>query len=144
MIRWVSALLVGALVLGGCGSVSPATAMATWASQSNYRANARTLIGTVVRSASALRDPSSTSADLHTVCAVVYLEADQLNAPLPTPDARATALVSEALIAIGRGASECYNASASEAARRRSIAFFSLGLGSLSEATARIASVAAP
>ena len=144
MIRWGGALLVGALVLGGCGSVSPATAMTTWAAQSNYRANAKTLIATVVRSASALGNPSSTSADLHTVCAVLYLEADQLNAPLPTPDARATALVSGALIDIGRGASECYDASASESARRRSIAFFSKGLGVLSEATARIASIAAP
>lgn len=144
MIRVVALLLAAGLLLSACGSISASKAMANWATQNGYTANVKTLTNDAKHAALALRDPSSSSASLHTVCAVLNLETEQENSALPTPDNQATNLISKALNTLGAGSVECYGASSNVAKRARALRSLSSGVLYLSEASARVASVATP
>ena len=91
-------------------------------------------------SVKALKIPSESNQDLHTVCAVMYLESDEAGAALPTPDTLATKLLGEAYVSLNAGANVCYDAGADVATRSRAIDDLARGVGELNEAYARIKS----
>jgi uncharacterized protein YceK len=136
-------LLIAGLLLSACGSVSVATAMSKWVSQSDYVANNHTILNDARHSANALRHAAMTDLDLHTVCAVLYLETEQANSALPTPDHQTTILLGQAYNNLGAGANVCYDAANSTAKRARALRYLTLGVAQLSEASARVASVTA-
>lgn len=144
MIRTAGAVLVAGLVLSACGSISSATALATWVAQSGYLSTASILLHDVKHSVSALARPNEPSVDLHTVCGVLLLDTQKANASLPTPDDQATALLSKAYTNLGAGANECYGAASSVSKRATALRSLTSGVASLSEASARIASVSTP
>jgi hypothetical protein len=115
--------------------------MAKWASQSSYVANNHTLLNDARHSASALRNASMTNLDLHTVCAVLYLESEEANAALPTPDQQTTTILGKAYNNLGAGANVCYDAANNTAQRTRALRYLTAGVADLSEASARIASI---
>ncbi len=137
-------MLAAGLLLGACGSVSASTAMATWATQSNFTKNAKALLSDAQHSARVLRTSTSSNADLHTVCGVLLYEVESANASLPTPDGQATELLSSAYTELGAGANQCYRAQQSASERARSLASLTAGAAALSEASARIAVASLP
>lgn len=144
MIRALGALLVAGILLCACGSISAATALTSWVVQSSYLSSAKTLATDARHSADVLKSPTTSNADLHTVCGVMLFDTESANASLPTPDTRATTLLSKAYTDLGTGANECYVASSSVSARARALGSLTSGLADLSEASARIASASAP
>ncbi len=144
MIRALGALLVGGLLLSACGSISSATALTSWVVQSSFLSSAKALVTDAQHSAGQLKSLSSSDADLHTVCGVLLVDTESANASLPTPDGRATTLLSKAYTNLGAGANECYGASSNVSARAKALASMTLGLADLSEASARIASASTP
>lgn len=132
------ALLLAGLVLGACGTTSLASAMRSWVAQSSFRTSVPILISDAHHAASALRSSTSSSNDLHTVCAVLLVETEQANASLLTPDHQASSLLSRAYTNFGAGAHECYGAGASAPQRTKALASLATGMAALSEATARI------
>jgi hypothetical protein len=135
--RLLVALLVAGVLLSACGTTSPSNAMKKWISQSAYRANLSTITGDVRKAAKELHKSDATSNDLHTICAVVILDANQANASLPTPDSQATALLAKAYDDIGAGGNKCYVA-VSAGARTSALTWLSRGMAALSEGTARV------
>jgi hypothetical protein len=136
--RRLAALLVSGMLLAACGTVSASSALRTWVKDSGFHSAVSTLRTDARKSAAQLRNASATANDLHTVCGVMDLEAQQANASLPTPDDQATSLLSRAYDALGAGATECYGASPSASARATAIATLERAIALLSEASARI------
>jgi hypothetical protein len=117
--------------------------MASWVKQSSYLSGAKAVARDARHSASALEKATTSSVDLHTVCGVLLVDTESANASLPTPDNRATTLLSDAYTNLGAGANECYNAAASTSARATALKSLAKGLNDLAEASARIASASA-
>ena len=132
-------MALAGLLLGACGTISASSAMRNWVSQSGYHDTAAAILVDAEHAANAIRQPSVTVLQLHTVCGVLLYELGQANASLPTPDDQASTLLSNAYSQLGAGANQCYRA-------RRVVALSSLtrGAASLSEARARIAAVSQP
>ena len=139
MIRRVVALFASGLLLGACGSVSASTAMVDWVSQSGYAATAKAVLVDAKNAAQDLRDPSTSIAELHTVCGVLLYEDSQANASLPTPDDQASQLLASAYGELGAGANQCYRGQ-----RVRALASLAKGVALLSEAGARITAASLP
>jgi phosphoketolase len=139
VIRRLIALLVSGLVLGACGSISASTAMTNWVSQSGYVATAKAVFVDAEHAALELKNPSSTTAQLHTVCGVLLYEVQQANASLPTPDDQASNLLSNAYGDLGAGANQCYRDQ-----RIRAHETLAKGAALLSEASARIGAASLP
>jgi hypothetical protein len=139
-------LVASGVVLAACGSVSPSSAMSKWLSQSQFRANLSTLQADVRASAKQLRLASATPNDLHTVCAVLDIDVESLNASLPTPDKQSTALLAKAYNDLGAGANQCYAADSRSSVRTSALDWLNKGMAALSEGSARlrVASGAAP
>lgn len=144
MIKRVVAFLCVGLVLAACGTITPAKAMQSWVTQSNFETNVKLVLSDARHSVTALTDPSTGANDLHTVCAVLYLQDQELNASLPTPDDQASSLLARAYGDVGAGANECYEVRASQSVRARAVANIQKGVAFLSEGTARIASETQP
>jgi hypothetical protein len=144
VIKHLALLLAAGLLLAACGSVSASSAMISWATQSNFATNAKSLYVDTQHSARALRTPSISKADLHTVCGVLLLEAQAANSSLPTPDAQATKLLSGSYADLGAGANQCYRAESNLATRATAIASLAKGAALLAEATARVATTSLP
>lgn len=144
MIRTLGVLIAAGLLLSACGSISGATAMTSWVVQSKYVSNAKTLAMDAAHSADALKNPSTSSAGLRTVCGVQDYDAEALNSSLPTPDNQSTNLLAKALNTLGAAANECYDAGSSISARSKALATDAKGVADLAEASARITSAATP
>lgn len=138
MIRRLAALLVAGLLVSACGTVSAASALRSWVSQSSFHSAIASLRSDAVHSAKVLRDAGASTNQLHTVCAVLDFETLQANAALPTPDDQATALLAKAYNNFGAGANECFHAANSANRRARAIASLEVAVSALSEATARV------
>jgi hypothetical protein len=141
VIKVLGVLLIAGLVLSACGTVSVASAMSKWVSQSSYVANNHTLLNDARHSADALRLTSMTNLDLHTVCAVLFLESEQANSALPTPDHQTTTILGKAYNNLGAGANTCYDAAHDPGKRARALTYLTMGVSQLSEASARITSI---
>ncbi len=138
MIRRLAALLVAGLLVSACGTVSAASALRSWVSQSSFHSAVASLRGDAVHSAKVLRDARASTNELHTVCAVLDVETLQANAALPTPDDQATALLAKAYNNFGAGANECFHAANSASRRAQAVASLEVAVSALSEATARV------
>jgi hypothetical protein len=141
VIRLLAALLLAGLLLSACGSISATKAMTKWVSESSYVSNNHTLLNDARHSDNALHDAAMTNLDLHTVCAVLYLETEEANAALPTPDHQTTTLLGKAYNNLGAGANVCYDAANNVTQRDRALAYLTKGVAQLSEASARITSI---
>jgi len=130
--------LTASLTLAACGSLSATDALTKWTTSSNLSRNAAQLVLDARHVLRALDTPSSTAAQLHTVCAVLDLETLQANSALPSPDSQTTSLLSAAYTDLGDGANECYVAAASPAKRARAAAYLHRAGAELSEAQARV------
>lgn len=135
-------MAAASLALAACGSVSAGTALTEWAKSSNLTINSAQLVLDARKVLVELDDAHSSAAQLHTVCAVLDLEALQANAALPTPDDQTTTLLSGAYTNLGDGANVCYHAAASPARRDRAAAFLRRAGAQLSEAQARVSALA--
>jgi hypothetical protein len=144
VIRRVVVVLLAGAVLAGCGSIKLSTAMVRWAHDNAFVASSKTLSVDANHAASALRSPSTSVNELHTVCGVLLLDAQQANTPLPTPDDQATALLNGAYENLAGAANECYAAAASPLKRARALALLARGLAKLSEGVARVAVASVP
>jgi uncharacterized protein YceK len=144
VIRRVAVLLAAALLIGGCGTISAAQAMASWVKQSNYIVNSKTLLADVEHAANALRSTTSSNVELHTVCAVLFTDDGHAEQALPTPDAQATALLNRAYADFANGANQCYEARQSARARASALALLVRGVATLSEASARVSTAVVP
>jgi hypothetical protein len=136
-----AALCLAGLMLAACGSISPATAMKSWVTQSSYVANNDTVRTDAVNSAGALNETNTSSAALHTVCAVLLVDSEAANSALPSPDNQTTSLLSSAYNDLGAGANDCYKANSNEVIRHDAIEWLVKGTGLLAEASARIHAV---
>lgn len=136
--RRVGALLLAAVLLTSCGTISSVSAMRTWVTQSNFRTNLATVTTDVHHSASALRDPTASGPTLHTVCAVLFLDLSSAGASLPAPDNQASALLGKAYIRLQSGANACYGAEKDVADRAKALALLAEGYALLVEAKVRV------
>ncbi len=139
----VAVLLCAGLLLAGCGTIKASVAMANWVLQSNFKSAVGTFASDSAIAANNLRNPKATKADLHTVCAVLYLDAQQANSSLPTPDDQATQLLGKAYNYFSAAANSCYDTQ-SLSARPAVLATLAKAAATLSEATARVAVASAP
>jgi len=136
-VRRFVALLLAGLVLASCGTQSASTAVASWLRTSNFHVNAAQLRHDAHEAAVGLRTTSTTTKELHTVCAVLSVDTLAANAALPTPDAQLSADLAAAYNALGNGASECYIAGHSRAKRARALAYLITGVGDLAASALR-------
>lgn len=132
------------MLLAACGTISPAKAMQSWVTQSDFHENVKSVLVDAERSATALAIRSTDANSLHTVCAVLLFDDQSLNASLPTPDDQASSLLAMAYGDIGAGANECYKVQASQKGRAKALANIRNGVALLSEGTARVASQSQP
>lgn len=139
MTRRAAALLAAALALAACGTVSASSAMRSWVTQSAFHSTVATLRTDAGHAATALRDARSTPNELHTVCAVLSLDAQQANSALPSPDSQSTTLLGRAYAQIGRGAERCYGAAADSRSRATAITDLQTAIATLAEGDARVA-----
>jgi hypothetical protein len=137
----ILAVVCAGILLAGCGSISLASSVSTWGTQSSFRSNTQTLLGDMRSAQTTLANAQMTAPDLHTVCAVLLTDSEAANASLPTPDNDLTSLLSNAYGALGSAATTCYNAAGSPAARARALGDLARAGASLAEATARYAVV---
>ena len=142
MIRSLAALVVAGVLLSGCGTVTSAQATATWLRQSGYYANVKVLAADAGKAANALRSPSTSSVNLHTLCGVLFNDAGNLEQSLPSPDDQATVLLDRATSRFAHGASTCYSAHANPTNRTTALTLLGEGAASLAEATARLKTAA--
>jgi hypothetical protein len=136
--RRLAAFVVGALLLSACGAQSPAQAMRSWVTQSAFVTAVHTMRSDARQAARQLRDASAAPNTLHTVCAVLSVDALSANSSLPTPDDQATVLLGRAYGAFGTAAQLCYRAAGSAVTRRRAIAELERAVATLAEARARV------
>ncbi|MEI6710418.1 MAG: hypothetical protein WCL17_05500 [Actinomycetota bacterium] len=139
----IAVLLCAGLLLAGCGSIKASVALSNWVLQSNFKSAVGTFASDSAIAANNLRNPKATKADLHTVCAVLYLDAQQANSSLPTPDDQATRLLGKAYNYFSSAANACYDAS-SLMARPAVLRELAKATATFSEATARVATASTP
>ena len=139
MIRRLAGLAAAGLALAACGTtLSGATALHDWVSQSGYHDTSRALLADARHAVRALEDPSLGPKELHLVCGVLLYDTESANASLPTPDQQATALLSRAYTDFGAGAHQCYDAGFSHARRSAALGSLRAGGAAIAEASARI------
>ena len=140
MIRHVGVLLAAGLTLAACGAtVSSASALRDWVSQSGYHNTSLAIVADARHAVRALENPSTSPKMLHLVCGVLLYDTESANASLPTPDQQATTLLSRAYTDLGAGAHQCYDAGADHARRSAALGSLRAGGAAIAEATARIA-----
>lgn len=91
----------------------------------------------------ALTTPSLSQGELRTVCTVLFVETEQANASLPTPDTQTTNLLASAYTKLGDAAILCYSAVGSQERRHRAETDLTAGGALLAEASARVTAVTA-
>ena len=144
MIRRLLGLLAAGALLSSCGSQSASSALSSWVALSNFHDSVSVLTSDARHAVNVLKNSSATSNQLHTVCAVLLVDAESANASLPSPDDQATLLLSRAYDKLGAGANECYVAASSTPTRTRALRALEAAGALLSEATARVGAIDSP
>jgi hypothetical protein len=134
-VRFTPVIVVAALALAACGTVSTAQATKQWMSDSAFTSARATLVDDAKKSVTSLTDPTSAAAARRTICQVLFTDAAAAVQALPSPDAQANALLGSAYTKLSTGATACYRATGvderSRAAATITAGVVSLGLGSL-------------
>jgi len=136
-VKRLAALIAGSVLLASCGSQSPASAVRSWVHSSSFVANSHQLRLDAHQAALALRNAHASARDLHTVCAVLSVDALAANASLPTPDEQLTNDLAAAYNALGNAANVCYDAGSSMHLRSRALGFLVAGVGGLASSALR-------
>lgn len=143
MKRRLIGLLAAGLLLAACGSVSAASALRSWVSQSAFARGSATLHRDALHAATTLRTASASAFQLHTVCAVLLVDSESANASLPTPDDQTTTLLGKAYDLLGSGANVCYHAGSNAAHRTQALSLLEAGSARLAQANLRISAATA-
>ncbi len=141
MIGRAAALVLGAALLAGCGTVqTPAQALRGWVRDSGF-AGAVTTLRTDARDvANVLREPNPAAGRLRLVCAVLLVDAQTANASLPTTDDQVSHLLATAYGDLGAAAHLGYGARGS-VERTRALRELERGVATMAEAQAAVAAV---
>lgn len=142
MRRTLGGLILAGVLLGGCGSITAASALQSWIAQSDFSSSLKILAGDTQHARESLVNAAASVNDLHTVCGVLLVDAESANASLPTPDTQTTNLLSSAYTQLGEGANLCYRAGANTNERARALRALVRAGAYFSEAGARIAAAA--
>ncbi len=136
--KLIGVLALSALLLAGCGTISAQLATKNWLDQSNFTANTHRLANDAHLVRQQLLTGTSTSAQLHTVCAVLLLDSEAANSALPSPDRQANALLANSYQSMGDAANTCYNAGANTLKRTRAVHFLHRAVTLLTESQIRL------
>jgi hypothetical protein len=137
-VKRAAIVVVAALVLAGCGSISAQKATSNWLSQANFHSNTLRLARDASEVRRLLAATSSTAADLHTVCGVLLVDAEAANSSLPSPDHQANTLLASAYESLGAASNTCYNAYKNPADRVRATGYLDRAVTLLTEAQIRL------
>ncbi len=138
MKRLVTLVVLGSLVLSGCGTVTTKELTVTWMKDAQHDRVYKSLHHDIAKTVRYLKDPTSTRADLHTLCSVLNLEIHAANDHLPTPDREATNLLADGYDQLATATTQCDVAGADPVARAKAIATFRKGFGGLYFGTLRL------
>lgn len=131
MKRSVAIIVVCGLVLAGCGTTTTKALTVKWMSEANQDKGYHALHADISKTVKYLRAPSSTQADLHTLCSVLNLEIHGANDHLPTPDTQATELLAQGYDTLATATTQCDEAATNPAKRAAALKNFSQGFGDL-------------
>ena len=110
------------LLLSACTSAyqsgSPAERVSAWARDTHLGESAGTLIGDARRVATVVDRHLATTV-VHTVCLVLFQDAETAYGNLPSPDAQLTGLLARAYDAFVGSAHDCYAAGSADTALQR-------------------------
>jgi predicted secreted protein len=129
--RSIALIVVAALVLGGCGTTTTKALTVKWMKAANQDRGYHALLTDISKTVKYLRAPSSTQAELHTLCSVLNLEIHGANDYLPTPDTQATELLAKGYDTLATATTQCDEAATNPAKRAAAIENFSKGFGDL-------------
>ncbi len=131
MKRTVAIIVVCGLVLAGCGTTTTKALTVKWMNEANQDKGYHALHADISKTVKYLRAPSSTQADLHTLCSVLNLEIHGANDHLPTPDTQATELLAQGYDLLATATTQCDEAATNPAKRAAALKNFSQGFGDL-------------
>ena len=131
MRRSIALIVVAGLVLGGCGTTTTKALTVKWMNEANQDRGYHALHSDISKTVKYLRAPSSTQAELHTLCSVLNLEIHGANDHLPTPDTQATELLAKGYDTLATATTQCDEAAVNPAKRAAAIENFSKGFGDL-------------
>lgn len=131
MKRVVVLVAVAGLLLSGCGATTTKALTVKWMNEANQDSGYHSLRVDISKTVKYLRMPSSTQADLHTLCSVLNLEIHGANDHLPTPDTQATDLLAQGYDTLATATTQCDEASSDPKKRDEAITNFSKGFGDL-------------
>ncbi len=131
MKRTVAIIVVCGLVLAGCGTTTTKALTVKWMNEANQDKGYHALHADISKTVKYLRAPSSTQADLHTLCSVLNLEIHGANDHLPTPDTQATELLAQGYDTLATATTQCDEAATNPAKRAAALKNFSQGFGDL-------------
>ena len=137
--KFAPALVVAALFVAGCGTISSAQSVTNWLNQSAFSRAHHTLISDTTRAERLLATSNSSAAELHTVCGILTIDAASAGASLPTPDPQGTKLLATAYETMSAGSKICYGAAMSSSQRSQAVDLLRKSLPELSFAALRLA-----
>ncbi|CAB4873240.1 unannotated protein [freshwater metagenome] len=131
MKRATALVVIAGLLLSGCGTTTTKALTVKWMNKANQDQGYHSLRADISKTVKYLRAPSSTQADLHTLCSVLNLEIHGANDHLPTPDTQATDLLARGYDTLATATTQCDEASTDSKKRAKAIANFRRGFGDL-------------
>jgi uncharacterized protein YceK len=96
--RSIALVVVAGILLSGCGTTTTKALTDKWMTKASQDESFHALHTDISKAVKYLRAPSSTQADLHTLCSVLNIEIHAANDHLPTPDTQATELLAKVVI----------------------------------------------
>lgn len=138
MKRRIALIAIAGLLLSGCGTTTTKALTVKWMTEANQDKGYHSLHADISKTVKYLRTPSSTQADLHTLCSVLNLEIHAANDYLPTPDTQATDLLAEGYDTLATATTQCDEAGANPTKRAVAIANFRVGFGNIYFAMERL------
>jgi len=136
-VKTIGFLVLAAVLMSACGTVSTADATKQWMDQSNFTNAHATLVGDATAALRALNSPTASAPERHTVCEVLYTDTSAAISALPTPDQQATNLLDSSYTHFGVGAHTCFIATTTALIQRATHDIYA-GLGDLSFAKIRL------
>ena len=131
MKRSIALVAIAGILLSGCGTTTTKALTDKWMTKANQDKGFHALRADISKTVKYLRAPSSTQADLHTLCSVLNIEIHGANDHLPTPDTQATQLLAKGYDTLAIATTQCDEAFANPAKRAAAIENFSKGFGDL-------------
>lgn len=112
--RRLAVLLFTGVLLGACGTVTPAQQMKDWTAHTSLKATLKGLHRDVAKMARLIPDTSYSLVEVQTLCRVVALEVHTMNDQLPSPDLETSRDLASGYNTIITGTTRCINATKRE------------------------------